>query len=980
MRARQVVAIVSTAAGLAAAPARAQTPQAPQAIEPLVGRPVASVSLEVEGQPETSPALLSLIDVQAGQPLDPEAVRSTIQHLYATGRYDDVVVTGRETPAGLEVVFDLRPRHPIDRLQVVNDPGIDLEKLVKDRYGGVPTGVQPDAVATVAKGLLADAGFLTATVEASTVQRHNPDRSTLVLKVDAGPQAVINQVKVENGSPLSDATIIDRTGTKSGSPYRRRAITAALAALRDDLRARQYYAAIATFEPHESADHRSVDLTLIVDAGPRVDVRLAGDPPPAGNLADYVPIAREGAVDDDLLEDSRLRLETALKNEGYRDAHVSWAKKTAPGQLVVTFTIQRGPRYLVDHLDVPDDLHIPRATIEHLIGLSPGDPLNQSRLTDGLRRLQAEYRVRGFYAQSATPRVEAVARPGAASGDVWAVVHLDINEGPQGVVSAVTFQRATTQVPEDDLLGVMRLRQGQPYVAGLIPGDENRLLEFYLNRGYRSAAVSITPAFSNDGRDVSLTVRVHEGVQVIVDDITVVGNVHVSDQAIRDKLTLHDGEAFGEAAQLQSEMNLRNMGVFRRVDITEMQRLPGETRAHVIVTVAELPATSLSYGFGLEAGNRPRAAVGGGLEDYLMLAPRGFFEIGRRNLLGANRDVDLFSRLSLLPRSAPDDPTRDGRGFGFSAYRVALTFNQRGVLAPTTDVLFGVSSEQGVQTDFNYLRRRVNAEILDRLTRRVSVTAQYALDATRLFDQRIPTAELLPIDRLFPQVRLSTVSSGVLWDRRDDPVNPTRGTLMSADVEFAFRGIGSQVGYAKTFLQASGFRPLTASRRVVFAGRVELGLARGFARTVQTVDATTGQPITETVADLPASERFFAGGSTTVRGFQLDRLGVPEIINADGLSLGGNGLVIFNAELRTVVGQLFHRDFGIALFSDSGNVFARAGDIDLARLRGSLGFGLRYDSPFGPLRLDFGFKTSRLIIGGQRERAWEYHLSFGEIF
>lgn len=986
MNARRIAAIVSAAVGLAAQPAMAQTAQPPQRIEPMAGRPVASVVLQVEGQPETSPALVSLLDVHAGAPLDSEDIRSSIQHLYATGRYDDVVVSGRETAAGLEVVFNLRPRHPVDRVQVVNDPGIDLDKLIRDRYGGVPTGVQPDAVATVARGLLADAGFLTATIDASTVERHNPDRSTLVLTVSPGPQAVIGQVTVENTSPLSNATIIDRTGTKPGSPYRRRAISAALAGVRDDLRARRYYAAIANYEPRESADRRSVDVTIIVEAGPRVDVRFAGDPPPAGNQEDYVPIAREGAVDDDLLEDSRQRLETALKDEGYRDASVAWAKQSSPGELVVTFTIRRGPRYLVDHIEVADDLHVPRATIERLIGLSPGDPLNQSRLAAGLLRVLAEYRIRGFYRESATPRIEAVDHPGAG-GDVWAVVHLDITEGPQGVISGITFQRDTDEVPGESLLGVMRLRQGQPYVAGLIPVDENALLDFYLNRGYRSATVSIVPAFANDGHDVSLTVHLHEGVQVLVDDITVVGNVHVSDQAIRDMVTLREGQPFGEAAELQSEMNLRNMGVFRRVDITEMQRLPGETRAHVIVTVVELPATSLSYGFGLEAGNRPRAAVGGGLEDHLEIAPRGFFEIGRRNLFGRNRDIDLFSRLTLRPRRAPGDPTRDGRGFGFSAYRVLLTYNQHGVFTPTTDVRFGLTSEQGVQTDFNYLRRAVTADILDRVTRRVSVSAQYALDVTRLFDQQIPENEQLLIDRLFPQVRLSTVSSGVLWDRRDDPVNPTRGTLMSADVEFAFRGIGSQVGYAKSFLQASGFQSLTRGRRVVFAGRVELGVARGFTRTVQQVDATgqpvigpDGQPVTETVADLPASKRFFAGGSTTVRGFQLDRLGVPEIINADGLSLGGNGLVIFNAELRTAVGQLFGHDVGVVMFGDSGNVFAKAADIDLGRLRGALGVGLRYDSPFGPLRLDVGFKTSRLVFGGKRERGWEYHLSFGEIF
>jgi len=153
-------------------------------------------------------------------------------------------------------------------------------------------------------------------------------------------------------------------------------------------------------------------------------------------------------------------------------------------------------------------------------------------------------------------------------------------------------------------------------------------------------------------------------------------------------------------------------------------------------------------------------------------------------------------------------------------------------------------------------------------------------------------------------------------------------------------------------------------------------MARGFER--QKVDPDTGQLVT--VADLPVSQRFFAGGSTTVRGFQLDRLGVPGILTSDGLSLGGNGVVILNGELRTTLHKLFGRDFGLAFFGDAGNVFAKAADIDLTQLRTAVGFGVRYNSPIGPVRLDFGFKTDRQIVGGRRESGWEYHLNIGEAF
>jgi len=148
-----------------------------------------------------------------------------------------------------------------------------------------------------------------------------------------------------------------------------------------------------------------------------------------------------------------------------------------------------------------------------------------------------------------------------------------------------------------------------------------------------------------------------------------------------------------------------------------------------------------------------------------------------------------------------------------------------------------------------------------------------------------------------------------------------------------------------------------------------------------------GQPQLRTVQDLPISQRFFAGGGTTVRGFQLDRLGILEtdpalsvIDPTTGLSRGGNGLVIFNAELRRVIRKFYDRNLAVIGFVDGGNVFLRASDLDLSRIRGATGFGVRYDSPLGPIRLDFGFKLNRLVVNGEREKGWEYHLSIGEVF
>ena len=99
--------------------------------------------------------------------------------------------------------------------------------------------------------------------------------------------------------------------------------------------------------------------------------------------------------------------------------------------------------------------------------------------------------------------------------------------------------------------------------------------------------------------------------------------------------------------------------------------------------------------------------------------------------------------------------------------------------------------------------------------------------------------------------------------------------------------------------------------------------------------------------DLPASERFFAGGDTSVRGYALDRLGTPETIDRNGFPLGGNAVIVLNAELRVPV----WKDIGVVGFVDAGNVFNRVGDFDFGEIRPTTGFGFRYKSPIGPIRV-----------------------------
>ncbi len=966
---------------LAAAPAWAQQP-----IEAFIGRRVAEVRVEIQGEVQVESALVALVDVRVGEPLSVTAIRGTMDNFGRLARFEDARFLVDEGPVGLVVIIVLEPRLPIERLAFEGSPGLavgELERRVRDLYGGLPP---PTAnlrnIERVVERALADEGYLLARARADTVRVAGTERSTLVVTVEAGPRAVVSAVRIDNQSPLSDRQIRERTGVAVGSPYRPRAISTALAGLRDDLSQRGYYSAYANPQVTESNTRTSVEVELLVGAGPRIRVEWAGDPRPPGNVNDLVPIQREGSADEDLLEDADALIRTALTRDGYRDASVYHTREEQGDELVITFHVSRGRRSRVERIDIPAGLALDADTIRRALGVEVGDAVDDARVLQGMSRVALEYQRLGYYQVSVVPEyTEEVTR--STEREAWLVVHPTITEGPRGLLTSVqiTHVAGDPQVPVEDLRAVMRSQPGGPYSVAAVYFDRIDLETLYQNQGFRTARVEVLePVFSDDGTAVALVLRVTEGPQIIVGEITVVGNRRVSADTILQRIALKVGEPIGPARINDSRRSLAELGI-SRVSFTEQQRPAGDNVAHVVVSVDEAPATTIGYGGGVEVATRPRSVAGSRIEDVLELAPRGFVELSRRHIGGRDRTLSFFGRVSLKRATITEIADSDGV-FGFVEYRTTVAYRERRAFNTDSEILFGVTSEQATRTNFNFLRRVVNAELLHRVTPTVSVSGRYGLDFTKLFDELIPPEDQPAIDRLFPQIRLSTLSTGVFWDRRDNLVSPTEGTFVTGDFEMALKVIGSQVDYVKTFFQALKLTPLTEDARFVLATRAQLGLARAGERTIDPDEPGpfVGPDVDVALDDLPASRRFFAGGGTTVRGFQLDRLGVPEILNDDGLSNGGNAVVILNAELRARLGNLFGRRLIGVGFLDGGNVFRRVSDVDLSRIRGTAGFGVRWDSPLGPLRVDAGFKLSRLVFNGRPERLWELHLSIGEAF
>src|SRR6185503_1379714 len=226
------------------------------------------------------------------------------------------------------------------------------------------------------------------------------------------------------------------------------------------------------------------------------------------------------------------------------------------------------------------------------------------------------------------------------------------------------------------LLAGASTQPGKPYSEIDVASDRDRIDLEYRNRGYESVVVDPRVMLADGDTRANVLFTITEGQQVIVDHVIIVGNRRTSTSTIQRELTLRPGEPLGYAARIESQQRVSALGLFRRVNITELTH-SGESRRDVLVQVEEAPPTSIAYGGGLEGGTRLRpTGPNGTAEEHFELSPRGSFEITRSNLWGKNRSIDLFTRASLKPRdvltesTAVAEPVTNSSQYGLNEYRV----------------------------------------------------------------------------------------------------------------------------------------------------------------------------------------------------------------------------------------------------------------------------------------------------------------------
>jgi outer membrane protein insertion porin family len=310
---------------------------------------------------------------------------------------------------------------------------------------------------------------------------------------------------------------------------------------------------------------------------------------------------------------------------------------------------------------------------------------------------------------------------------------------------------------------------------------------------------------------------------------------------------------------------------------------------------------------------------------------RGSIEVGHINLYGYGRDVSIRA-----------DADENGRKYMIS-FKEPWLFNH-----PYDATIYLI--RQYLQRD-SYAIRKSSATvgIKKDFTETLKGVLQYELEYDRLSDVE-SEAIIIPEDE--GTNRICTVSPYLVRDSRNDPFNPTRGSLNSFRFDYADEDLGSELRFQKIIGRSSWYFPLRRNITLALSFRGGYGFSIGSETT-----------------ELPINKRFFLGGRNTVRGFVLDSIG-PK---GDGdVPIGGNVMTNYNAEFRLSFGK----SWGGLIFYDAGNIWANSEYFEADDLRDAVGLGFRYITVAGPISLDVGRKLDRK----PGESLTEWYFTIGNIF
>ncbi|RZL63960.1 MAG: outer membrane protein assembly factor BamA [Variovorax sp.] len=540
-------------------------------------------------------------------------------------------------------------------------------------------------------------------------------------------------------------------------------------------------------------------------------------------------------------------------------------------------------------------------------------------------------------------------------------VTVNITEGEKFVVAGVKLD-GNYLGRDDEFKSLVTIKPGEPYNGEQVTETTKAFTDYFGSFGYAFARVKAEPEIDRVNNRVTLTLQAEPSRRVYVRRVVVGGNSRTRDEVIRREFRQYEASWYdGDKIKLSRD-RVDRLGFFTEVSV-DTQEVPGSPdQVDVTVNVAEKPTGSLQLGAGFSSAEKVSLTFGITQENVF----------GSGNFLGLQVNTSKFYRTISLTTTDPYF-TKDGISRSFDLYhRTTRPYNTRdgdyALVSEGGAIRFGVPFSEVDTVFFGAGVEQYRFKPATNFPFQFNGTFYYGLPQAYLNYFGCTPGDFGVLDCANDSVWGVPLTVSWSRDNRDSALVPTRGRVQRASLEL---GVGGDMKYLKTSYQYQQYFPL--SKQYTLAINGELGYGRA-------IGSNT----------FPIFKNFYAGGLGSIRGFEQNTLGPKD--TATLAALGGAKKAIFNAELSTPFpGAGNDRTLRLYGFFDVGNVFGErsATMTDLQwkaqqRLRASVGLGISWISPLGPLRLAYAFpirsQKEDLLNGIEKDRIQRVQFQIGTSF
>jgi len=907
---------------------------------PLFGSSWEGKNIEEIRFDSTSPfpeaELYEYIDIRVGEPYQLRQVRKAIERLFLTGKFKALWTTVEPIELdSLRLRFHWVESRIFSSIQISGNRLLTDEEIINSM--AIEMG-DPYSELVWKHGLenissrYREAGYFQ-TKTASQLKPPSGDRQGLdaSIQIREGGRARIGKLSLRGETIFSNWWLKLRMRSQKGEYYNAEHLKDDLLWLKEYYTKKGYYKAVigpAVISYNE--DSNEVDIAISIQPFQKIVLFFKGSKVlPKTELEKHVLIKRERSDEESILDESLIQIEKYYRREGYPDIKVGYTIEDdrEKKRRIFRFKIESGAYAKISKIRFSGHHAFSEETLRNQIALKTSGyfksrPYVKEEHENAVETLVQFYRERGFRNIEVAPEVQ-YHRSGKSA---W--VFFKIDEGIRTRIDQIDI-RGNASISGDQLKEALTLEPQMSYTDTRVQEGARALLSSYSREGYLYAEMRPELSFSFEQTEAMITYHVTEGKQVRVGQIALEGNLRTKSDVILKRLAIHTGDPYNPERILESQKEIYRTGLFSSVRFEPVEPEKRGDVQDLGLQLVERPRISLEFGVGYS----DREAV------------RGIIEVAHRNFLGTNQVISARAEGSRVEE------------------RYFLSYKKPWFFHKTVTARASLASLDLEEVSFDEQTFSAVIGVDKEFTKTIKGSLLYQFERKEASNVSNPN-DFIPED--IGVLKIGTINPSLIRDTRDNVLYPTSGTVNSILFRDAAKILGSEVQLVKLIVQSRWYRKITS--HAVFALSIGAGVVERFGDS----------------QSIHISERFFLGGRNTIRGYDQDKLGIdgvtintpppptPSLPHKAGEPTGGNAMLVLNEELRF---QL-PKSFGFVLFFDHGNVWDDPRNFDASDIKSTVGAGLRYNTPIGPFRLDWGYKLNR----EDYEDPWAIHFTLGHAF